>query len=60
MDSESESENEDDENQTYTNNQAGESMINQSPQHIPQQTNHTVTPPIIVGIQQNGNHLFVK
>ncbi|XP_056860135.1 uncharacterized protein LOC108835628 [Raphanus sativus] len=54
MDSESESEHEDDENQTYTNYQAGESLINPSPQHIPQETNHTVTPPIIIGIQENG------
>ncbi|KAG2300407.1 hypothetical protein Bca52824_036879 [Brassica carinata] len=52
MESESETENEDDENQTYTNYPAGESLITPSPQHIPQQTNHTVTPPIIIGIQK--------
>lgn len=60
MESDSETENEDDENQTYTNYPAGESLITPSPQHIPQQTNHTVTPPIIIGIQKNGNHLGVK
>ncbi|KAG2259516.1 hypothetical protein Bca52824_078810 [Brassica carinata] len=42
MESESETENEDDENQTYTNYPAGESLITPSPQHIPQQTNHTI------------------
>ncbi|KAG2242514.1 hypothetical protein Bca52824_095643 [Brassica carinata] len=43
MESESETENEDDENQTYTNYPAGVSLITPSPQHIPQQKNHTVT-----------------
>ncbi|KAG2315192.1 hypothetical protein Bca52824_018314 [Brassica carinata] len=42
MESDSETENEDDENQTYTNYPAGESLITPSPQHIPQQTNHTI------------------
>ncbi|KAG2323683.1 hypothetical protein Bca52824_006411 [Brassica carinata] len=41
MESESETENEDDENQTYTNYPAGVSLITPSPQHIPQQKNHT-------------------
>ncbi|CAF1975166.1 unnamed protein product [Brassica napus] len=54
MESESENENEDEENQTYTTYPAGESFINPSPQHIPQQTNNTVTSPIIIGIQKNG------
>ncbi|CAF1919487.1 unnamed protein product, partial [Brassica napus] len=54
MESESENENEDEENQTYTTYPAGESLINPSPQHIPQQTNNTVTSPIIIGIQKNG------
>ncbi|CAN6842539.1 unnamed protein product [Brassica oleracea] len=54
MESESENENEDEENQTYTTYPAGVSLINPSPQHIPQQTNNTVTSPIIIGIQKNG------
>ena len=57
MESESENENEDEENQTYTTYPAGESLINPSPQHIPQQTNNTVTSPIIIGIQKNGDDL---
>ncbi|KAG5414847.1 hypothetical protein IGI04_002414 [Brassica rapa subsp. trilocularis] len=54
MESESENENEDDGYQTYTTYPAGECLINPSPQHIPQQTNNTVTSPIIIGIQKNG------
>ncbi|CAN6801569.1 unnamed protein product [Brassica oleracea] len=42
MESESENENEDEDNQTYTTYPAGESLINPSPQHIPQQTNNTI------------------
>ncbi|CDY44819.1 BnaCnng11750D [Brassica napus] len=53
MESESENENEDDGYQTYTTYPAGECLINPSPQHIPQQTNNTVTSPIIIGIQKN-------
>ncbi|CAG7888835.1 unnamed protein product [Brassica rapa] len=54
MESESENENEHDGYQTYTTYPAGECLINPSPQHIPQQTNNTVTSPIIIGIQKNG------
>ncbi|CAN7105221.1 unnamed protein product [Brassica rapa subsp. narinosa] len=52
--SENENDNEDEENQTYTSYPAGETLLNTSPQHIPQQTNNTVTSPIVIGIQKNG------
>uniref|UniRef100_A0A0D3EC33 ATP-dependent DNA helicase n=1 Tax=Brassica oleracea var. oleracea TaxID=109376 RepID=A0A0D3EC33_BRAOL len=52
--SENENDNEDEENQTYTTYPAGETLINTSPQHIPQETNNTVTSPIVIGIQKNG------
>ncbi|CAN7124352.1 unnamed protein product [Brassica rapa subsp. narinosa] len=51
--SENENDNEDEENQTYTTYPAGETLINTSPQHIPQETNSTVTSPIVIGIQKN-------
>ncbi|CAN6802055.1 unnamed protein product [Brassica oleracea] len=52
--SENENDNEDEENQTYTTYPPGETLINTSPQHIPQETNNTVTSPIVIGIQKNG------
>ena len=60
MESESENENEDEENQTYTTYPAGETLINTSPQHIPQETNNTVTSPIVIGIQKNGDDLKIS
>ncbi|KAL0646801.1 hypothetical protein Bca4012_045092 [Brassica carinata] len=55
--SENENDNEDEENQTYTTYPPGETLINTSPQHIPQETNNTVTSPIVIGIQKNGDDL---
>ncbi|CAN6844363.1 unnamed protein product [Brassica oleracea] len=52
--SENDNDNEDEENQTYTTYPPGETLINTSPQHIPQETNNTVTSPIVIGIQKNG------
>ncbi|KAL0759093.1 hypothetical protein Bca101_075243 [Brassica carinata] len=52
--SENENDNEDEENQTYTTYPPGETLINTSPQHIPQETNNTVTSPIVIGIQKTG------
>nr|VDC71322.1 unnamed protein product [Brassica rapa] len=57
--SENENDNEDEENQTYTSYPAGETLLNTSPQHIPQQTNNTVTSPIVIGIQKNGDDLKI-
>jgi len=57
--SENENDNEDEENQTYTTYPAGETLINTSPQHIPQETNNTVTSPIVIGIQKNGDDLKI-
>ncbi|KAG5397474.1 hypothetical protein IGI04_019288, partial [Brassica rapa subsp. trilocularis] len=57
--SENENDNEDEENQTYTTYTAGETLLNTSPQHIPQQTNNTVTSPIVIGIQKNGDDLKI-
>lgn len=55
MESESENEDEYDDNQTYSGYPGGESLINPSPQHIPQQENHTVTSSITIGLQKNGD-----
>ena len=54
-----ENDNKDEENQTYTTYPPGETLINTSPQHIPQETNNTVTSPIVIGIQKNGDDLKI-
>ncbi|XP_056864414.1 uncharacterized protein LOC130511444 [Raphanus sativus] len=54
IESESENEDEYDDNQTYNGYPGGESLINPSPQYIPQQENHTVTSSITIGLQKNG------